>query len=378
MPTRSLALLVIVTTVVVLAFSAFGAPPSGPPGTESYNGFDIARMAEATARLTTFRTQHGEAKGNQVFADWLSGQGLTDAGYREAWNLWWERFRADPTGQLEARFHRINSEWVQQLNYGDVKDRRQEKKEGVSLDTYAQIAVALTRMPGAKLDDVLKKHGVKGTAQWQKASEAWGKAMREDGALVQQYAALYQKYAGPQYAAERDAVVANAAAQTGNHPAATPAAKAAPETLEQVVARMNASQGRDRMDAAREYAHACDLWSGPARKDPKDPRAPLCTPDVLKKDLVPVILESLDRADDRTLGYAVNLLRYMESLKLKEERQKLTLTRVRNRAKDRLDTLEKSFAPIQDKAVPERVLLRQKIDDTASALADLESALAKW
>lgn len=351
-----------------------------PPGVESYDGFDVAKLAEATARLTTLRTQHGEAKGNEAFAAWLRGSSLTRAGYDSAFNKWWERFKADPSGQLEARFHRINSEWVQQLNYGDAKDRRQEVREGVSLDTYVRVAVALTRLPGAKLEDVVKKNGLKSTAQWQKANEAWGKAMREDtsGTLVQQYAALYQKYAGPQFTAEQDATTANLLAQGNKRPDPSPAARPTPETLDQIAARMAAAQGRDRMEAARQYGHACDLWSGPARRDPKDARAARCADDVLRRDLKPVILESLERADDRTIGFAVGLLDYLGELKIKESGDKLTVQRVLRRAEDRLSTLEASFEPIKDKAVPERIPLRQKIDEYTAAVRDLRTALASW
>lgn len=366
--------------VLALTLSAARAVAAEPPGTESYDGFDVAKMAEATARLTTLRTQHGEAKGNEEFAAWLRGQSLTRASYDTAWNKWWERFRADPSGQLEARFHRINSEWVQQLNYGDAKDRRQETREGVSLDTYARVAVALTRLPGAKLEDVVKKNGLKSTAQWQKANEAWGKAMKEDGSgtLVQQYAALYQKYAGPQFAAERDAALARTLAEGSKRPDPPPATRPAPETLDQVSARMAAARGRERMEAAREYAHACDLWSGPARRDPKDARAARCADDVLRRDLKPVILESLERADDRTIGYAVRLLDYLGDLKIKESGDKLTVQRVLRRAEDHLATLEASFEPIKDKAVPERIPMRQKIDEYTAAVRDLRAALASW
>ncbi len=366
--------------VLALSLSAARAVAAEPPGTETYDGFDVAKLAEATARLTTLRTQHGEDKGNETFATWLSGQSLTRAAYDSAWNKWWERFRADPSGQLEARFHRISSEWVQQLNYGDAKDRRQETREGVSLDTYARVAVALTRLPGAKLEDVVKKNGLKSTAQWQKANEAWGKAMKEDtgGTLVQQYAALYQKYAGPQLAAERDAALANTLAEGSKRPDPSPAARPTPETLDQVSARMAAARGRERMEAAREYAHACDLWSGPARRDPKDVRATRCADDVLRRDLKPVILESLERADDRTIGYAVRLLDYLRELRLAENGDKLTIQRVLRRAEDHLVTLEASFEPIKDKAVPERIPLRQKIDEYTAAVRDLRSALAAW
>ena len=103
--------------------------------------------------------------------------------------------------------------------------------KGVTLDTYAKIAVALTRLPGASLPRVLNENGVKDEAHWQRINKAWGQAMKEDTtfALVQQYGALYQKYAGPQFAAEQDAALANEMAK--NRRADTPPPpKAAPET----------------------------------------------------------------------------------------------------------------------------------------------------
>jgi hypothetical protein len=374
---------------VGLALVLLAAPPlasvssAAAAGSDSYLGFDLELLGEATARLTTLRTQHGEPRGNAEFASWLASKGLARADYDRAWNLWWERFRADPSGQLEARFHRINSEWAQQLNFADAPDHRQEQREGVTLDTYARIAVALTRLPGAKLEDVLRQHGVRDAAHWQRVNEAWAKAMKEDTsfALVQQYGALYQKYAGPQFAAEQEAVVANAMAEHNRRLAEAPpprARPAEPETLDQVVARMTAAEDRDRWEAAREYAHACDLWMGPARQDPKDPRAARCTTAALQRDLAPVLLEALDRADDRTIGFAVRLADYFRELGIADDRAELTLQRTLNRARERLATLEASFAPIADKAVPERMLLRPKIDEYTAAVRDLEALLAAW
>jgi hypothetical protein len=378
---------VILSAAMAVAAAAVAVAGGAEPraqlrGEERYHGFDVAKLAEATARLTTFRTQHGEPKGNQAFAAWLQSEGLSRAGYDQAYNSWWERFRADPTGQLEARFHRINSEWVQKLNFGDAKDRRLETREGVTLETYAKIAVALTRLPGASLQKTLNENGVKDEAHWQRVNEAWGRAMKEDTtfALVQQYGALYQKFAGPQLAAEQDAILANEMAKNNARRAEPPppSPKAAPETLDEVAARMTTATGRDRREAARQYAHACDLWSGPARRDPKDPRAARCALPVLQRDLLPVLLDSLDRADDDSIGYSVGLFDYVGELGLKNDTAKLTAQRALNRAESRLATLEASFAPIRDKAVPERITLRTKIDEYTAAVKELRSMLAGW
>ena len=356
------------------------AEAPGIRGEESYRGFDVTLLAEALARFTTLRTQHGEKPGEVEFERWLAGKGRTRADYESAYASWWERFRADPTGQLEARFHRINSEWVQQLNFADAPDRRQESREGVTLDTYARIAVELTRLPGKPIEEVLKRHGVKDAAHWQRVNEAWAKAMKEDTtfALVQQYGALYQKYAGSQFTAEQDAVLANSLADHNRKAPAAPSAPPKPPTIDDSIARMKAGSGRERWSAAREYAHACDLWSGPSRSDPKDPRAPFCARERLRADLAPVILEAVDRADDDTIGFNVGLLDYLTELGLVDDNARLTARRALRRASDRLATLEASFAPIRDKAVPERMTLRVKIDEYTAAVDALERTLAKW
>lgn len=343
-------------------------------GREQYQGFDLELLAEATAQLTTMRTRDGEEQGNEAFEEWLEDKGLSRSRYDRAWNAWWERFRADPTGQLEARFHRINSEHTQLLNYGDAPDRRQEQREGVTLDTYAQIAVALTRLPGANLRDVIAKHGLKDEAQWQRVNEAWAAAMREDTsfALVQQYAALYQKYAGPQFEAEQQAALAN---NLANPPQRTAEPAPGPPSLEEVKANLSHAEVRERAEAARDLMHRCSLWRGPARRPADDPRAPHCSDAALHAAVHPVLLEAVDHLEDETAGFVTGLLDRADDLGLFDAALKMAARRALNRCRERLAGLEQSFAPIRDKAVPERWQMRRLIDEYTEAVRNLEQVL---
>lgn len=348
-----------------------------PPGTETYHGFDVALLAEALANLTTFRTRDGESGGDASFAGWLAQRGHNRSDYEHAYAAWWERFRADPSGQLEARFLRINAEFVQQLNFGDAADRRQETREGVSLETYAKIAVALTRLPGADLGKVVREHGLRNEDHWQKVNEAWAAAMKEDTtyALVQQYAALYQKFAGPQFAAEQDAVVANSLANrpTVESPRETPA----PPTIDDALARLDDNDQRERWSAAREVMRLCDLWRGPARRPAADPRARHCTDAALRASVHPLLVEAIDRFDDKTVNYATGMLDMAKDVGLFDAEVEMAVRRALARSTEQLATLEAAFAPIRDKAVPERLTLRAKIDEYTAAVRDFRAALAK-
>lgn len=380
---RPVALLLPLSIAGLLFVGLAGAPAARaagePPGVEKISGFDVALLAEAFARQATFRTQHGEKEGNAKFAEWLASRGLTAADFHASYAAWWERFRADPTGQLEARFHRINSEWSQQLNFGDAKDRRQEAREGVTLDQYAKVAVALYRQPGADVETVVKKNGLKGKAHWEKVNAAWAKAMKDDTsyALVQQYAALFQKHAGPQFEAEQRAVLANSLANPPKN-AERPLDPPKPPPFEEHVANLDAKVPAERWRAARFVAVQCDLWLGPARKDPKDSRAKHCSREALEARLLPVMLDAIDHFDDQTLHDATGLLDYFGELDLKTSSAKMAIQRARNRTATRLETLEAAWAPIKDKAVPERLTLRQRLDDTRQAVKEFEETLEKW
>lgn len=362
--------------VLLVLLAGFDVQLQAQPerGREQYLGFDLELLAEATAQLTTLRTRDGEERGSDAFDQWLGEKGLDRTSYDRAWNAWWERFRADPTGQLEARFHRINSEHTQLLNYGDAPDRRQERREGVSLDTYAQIAVALTRLPGANLLEVIKQHGLEDEAQWQRVNEAWAAAMREDTtfALVQQYAALYQKYAGPQFHAEQQATLANALAkppQRNTEPAP------GPPSLEQVKANLGHAELRERAEALRDLMHRCSLWRGPARRPADDPRAPLCSDHALHAAVHPVLLDAVDHLEDDSAGFVTGLLDRAADLGLFDASLRMAARRALNRCRERLATLEQSYAPIRDKAVPERWQMRRLIDEYTEAVRNLEQVL---
>ena len=86
---------------------------------DAYLGFDLDLLAKALANWTTFKTQYGEKEGNARFEAWLEERGQTRENYDAAWNLWWQRWKSDPTGKLQARFHTLNSQYVNELNFAE-------------------------------------------------------------------------------------------------------------------------------------------------------------------------------------------------------------------------------------------------------------------
>src|SRR5262249_42290566 len=187
MPMRSQRVWACGFAVVVLlgVVPAWGGEVAGEK--EVLAGLDLAGLATALCQFTTLRTQYGEKDGNAHFDAWLKAQGHTRQQYEASYSAWWNRFKADPTGRLEARFHQINAECVNKANCGDVPSRAKEAREGVTLEQYAKIAVALSRQPGADVNKVLKQNGIESQARWKRVNEAWGKAMHDDTsfALVQ-------------------------------------------------------------------------------------------------------------------------------------------------------------------------------------------------
>ncbi len=384
MSRRSIAVLMAVLAVSTL-LGSFAAPTvfaATPPalGTEVYEGFDLDRLAKALARLTTLRTQHGEEEGDEAFERWLGDQGSSRGEYEAAYAAWYERFRADSSGKLEARFSTLNSRYVNEENFADTPDMSQEVRGGMTLDRYAKIAVALTRPPGADMTKVLAKFGIKSEAEWTKATEAWVAAMREDTtfAVVQQYGALYQKYAGPEFEQEMEAKVADSLSGRFEKEQPRPLDTPAPPSIDDYLADLRDDLPSTRWEAARGYAHLCDLWAGPAGKPAKDPRAAHCSAAVLKRDLLPIFLDAIDHFDDKTISHATGLLDFFDELGLETAEGKLAVLRAKNRSQARLATLEAAFAPIRDKAVPERVTLRTRIDEYAGAIRDFDRALERW
>ncbi len=345
---------------------------------EALAGFDLDGLAKALCRCTTLRIQYGEKEGAAHFNAWLAGQGHTRQQYETSYAAWWQRFKADSTGQLEARFLLINSKCVNEANFGDVPSRAKEAREGVTLEQYAKISAALS--PGADLNKVLRQNGIESRAHWRHVNEVWTRALRDDSsrALVQQYTALYQQYAGPDFEQEQQERTAESLARSNLKPSPRPQPHTIPSTLEELLPKLDAADPATRWSAARQIALQCTLWSGPGRQSAADPRASYCSPQALRDRLLPVILDAIDRHGDDTIEYGTNMLGFLGALGLKDDSMKSAVEQALSRDRDRLAALEAEFAPIQDKAVPERIALRSKIDGYQAAVRDLQQALDSW
>ncbi|MCL2724499.1 MAG: hypothetical protein FWD69_08690 [Polyangiaceae bacterium] len=327
---------------------------------EAIYGVTLDLLAETLSKDGDLRAQYGEQQGRVEFERWLASKGLTWDQYAHAHNAWQERFRADPTGQLEAGFHMRMAQLSARTHFGDVRDMSADVAEGITLDTYAQLTVAISRA-GANANEIVRKFGLRDMAHWQRANAAWTAKMGADTtyALSMQYGQLYQKYAGPSFQQEmvNQTAAILAEANAPKDVIDEPEEELTPELCRQ---KMASKSRNERWRYARRYAHMADLGNVPNKAE-------------AIAIVTPLLLDIIELHDDETTSDAEDAARWLWDLGNRSDDFSGAVGRCLNRAREKLATLEAAFAPIQHKAVPERVFLRSKINDYQSLVETMTS-----
>ncbi|MEI9885771.1 MAG: hypothetical protein WDN08_04580 [Rhizomicrobium sp.] len=316
-------------------------------------GLTMDQLAEMFSKEGELRTQYGQQQGRQEFERYLTTRGTDINTWANAWNAWHDRFKADPTGRMEAQFHMRLAELTAKAHFGDVRDMSQDTEEGITLDTYAQITVAISRA-GANADDVVRQHGLQDVAHWQRANAAWSKKMGEDTThkLTMQYGQLYSKYAGPSFQEETIAQTA-AILASANAPRDVVSEPEEELTPDLCLRKMQSPSQKERWKYAGHYAHMADLGNVP------DKMAAIAT-------VTPVLLEMIERHDEHTTSDAERGARKLWDLGVRGDDFRGAVGRCLSRAQEKLVSLQAAFAPIQNQAVPERVTLQSRIQDYTS------------
>jgi hypothetical protein len=330
---------------------------------DAIHGVTINKMAELNAKYSELKTKYGDQQGQTAFERYLQTEGLDLNVYAHAWNGWWARFSADPTGRLQAQYHMIEQQLMLQIHHGDVRDMSLDVQEGATLDQYVKIALEMGR-PGADAEQIARANGLDGVDQWQRVNAAWSAAMGADttGKIATQYGVLYQKYAGPAF--QQQMFEQTAAAVASAHRQEVVDEPEEEITPEMVLDRLRSPRRREKWDAARRLAHLADLAG-------EDDRAPYMV-------CVPVLVEILERHDDDTVSDAEDAARRLLDLGQRNEEVRYAMSVCLNRAREHLDTLHAAFAPIQHRNVPERVTLQSRIQDYTSLVETLDGYLAEW
>jgi hypothetical protein len=316
-------------------------------------GVTMEMLADIFSKDGELRAKHGEKLGREEFERYLASKGLDWNVWAMAHNAWHDRFRADPTGRSEAQFHMMLSQRTARAHFGDVRDMSADREEGITLDTYAQITVAVSRV-GTNIDELVRQHGLTDVAHWQRANAAWTKKMGEDTthALTMQYGQLYQKYAGPSFQEQMLDQTAGilAAANAPQDVVDEPEEELTPQLC---LEKMKSPSRNERWRYARHYAHMADLGNVP------DKRAAIAT-------VEPILLEMIERHDEHTTSDAEDGARKLWDLEVRSDDFRGAVGRCLNRAREKLQSLRAAFAPIQDQAVPERITLQSRIQDYES------------
>ena len=369
----------LVTSALVLLLGAAALPASAqskttasPSSADAYVGFDLDLLAECSARRGDFKTRFGEKRGEIEFEKFLEGRDLSRGRYDRAYAAWWERFQADPTKKLFASYHTKDAAWTNKLMFGDVPDMSQTQKEGVTLDQYVRVNVGLTK-PGAKLADVLRAAGIRDANQWNRASKAWGLAMSQDTSfrLTSQYGELWKKHSGAGYESEQEQKLAGLLAEGSKRPPSGDVQETKPDlSPEALAARLESKSREERWSAARWLGLKCDEHM--VNKKDKAMLARCAA-------AIPVLEDILDHHDDDTVSRAEDAARQLaDMIGGRTFETEITMQRCLNRARSRLETLNLTFAPLRDKAVPERLVLRTKIEGYGSLVKSLDRELKAW
>ena len=327
-------------------------------------GVTMEMLAEISSKHGELNAQYGQQQGRlAVPAVPRAARARRERSRAHAHNGWMERFHADPTGRLEAQFRLLLSQLTMKAHMGDVRDMSLDAAEGVTLDTYAQITVAISRA-GADADQVARQFGLADVSHWQRANAAWIAKMGADPShkLSTQFGALYQKYAGPSFQQETEAVLA----------ASLAAANAAPRvrtpmkdlTGEECLQRMQSNDHGERWKYAGLYANMVDLGNVP------DKAAAIAL-------VAPILLEMIERHDDSSTSSAELGIRRLWDLGVRTTDVHGAVSRCYARAREKLATLQAAFAPIQNRAVPERIPMQAKIQDFTSLVETMGQYLGE-
>lgn len=342
------------------------------PAPDSYDGFNLDLLAECWNRFGDFKTRFGDKQGPVEFEKHLRTRGLDSDRFWQAYQLWYERFQADKTGQLMAEWHTKDAQWSQKLNFADVPDLSQTTKEGVTLDTFARIAAAMIK-PGAKPEAIVRANGLKDMQHWERVNKAWSDAMAQDTTfrLVSQYGELFNKHAGPAWQKEQQQKTAELLAQaTKPRDARADDQDDADLSPDALYARLGSASRPERWEAARWLGLRCDA---DLVKQKDTGRLKQCAA------AVPVLIDVLEHHDEESVGKAEDAARQlMDMVGGRTEDARSSMQRCLSRAQERLETLRLAFAPIQNKAVPERVALQTKIQEYASLVGALDGHLKAW
>src|SRR4051812_14973192 len=92
-------------------------------------------------------------------------------------------------------------------------------------------------------------------------------------------------------------------------------------------------------------------------------------------NVAPILLEMIERSDEHTTSDAGRGARKLWDLGVRSDDFKGAVGRRLNQAREKIQSLQAAFAPIQDKAVPERIFLQQGIQDHQSLIEDFEELM---
>lgn len=321
-------------------------------------------LAETMGKDGEIRAKFGAREAEGEFDAYLASKGLDRNTWALAHNGWLDRFRADPTGRAEAEFHVLLQQESQKAHFADVRDMSQDTVEGITLDQYAQIVVAVSRR-GADADAIVRQFGLQDVEHWQRANAAWTAKMGADTthALTMQYGQLYQKHAGPQFQEEMVAQTAAILAKS-NEPRDVVDEPEVELTPELCLEKMKSPSRNERWRYAYLYANMADLGNVPDK--PAAVRA-----------VSPILLEMIERHDEDTTSDAERGITRLWDLEVKNDDVRGAVARCLSRAQEKLTSLQAAFAPIRDQAVPERLVLQSKIQSYTSLVETMQDYSAR-
>ncbi|MFN3198283.1 MAG: hypothetical protein ACE366_07665 [Bradymonadia bacterium] len=326
----------------------------------------LEMAAQGMAKYSELQAQYGDAEAAGHFEQFLNQSlGMNSHTFWTAYNVWYERFEADPTGQLQAKFSMLMQQGATQAHFGDVRDMSQDVLEGITLEQYAAISARIAG--GEPFEQVVAEFGLD-HAGYQRAQNAWNAAMAADTTfkLTTQYGELYAKYTPNFQQNMQNQVAAMLVADKATRDVDDDDEDSEDLTPEQCLADLDSKSREARWLAAR---HLANMYQIADFDETPQARGYL--------RCVPVLVEILERHDDETVSDAENAAELLMELERYTDEVRYAMELCLNRAQEKLGKLEAAFAPIQNQRVPERVFLQAKIQDFTSLVNTLAEHLSE-